>query len=262
MRVMTGWYTWLPLALLLVSASPVWAQTVQGTVVDDITGDPIATAEVAVLDADEAVVARSVSDVDGQFEVRLPDEAPYHLRVARIGYATSTSTVFSVAPGQTAFTDLRLGIDPVVLDPIEAVVDGQFAVLARGGFYTREQVGLGYFLTPEEMDTKPGLITLDDLFNRAPGVVVRFEDFGTSFDVFSTRGLGGCRMSVAIDRIVVQIGGRGRASMYWSNMIRIPEIAALEVYPNRTGVPEWMGGHRAECGAVVIWTKGYIGNID
>ena len=258
MRVLMSWSTWLPLALLLVSATPGWAQTVQGTVTDEITDDPIASAEVAVLDADETVVAQSVSDEDGQFEVRLPDEAPYHLRVARIGYATSTSTVFSVAPGQTAFTDLRLGIDPVVLDPIEAVVDGQFAVLARGGFYTREQVGLGYFLTPEDMDTKPGLITLDDLFNRAPGVAVRFEDFGTSFDVFSTRGPGGCRMSVAIDRIIVQIGGRGRASMYWSNMIRMPEIAALEVYPNRTGVPEWMGGHRAECGAVVIWTKGYV----
>ena len=57
----------------------------------------------------------------------------------------------SVPLGQVAFAELRLGIAPIELDPIEAVVDGEFEFLARGGFYTREQIGLGYFLTPKDM---------------------------------------------------------------------------------------------------------------
>jgi len=259
MRATVGLSTALSVAFLLAPATPLRAQTVQGTVVDDVSSDPIVTADVAVLDADERVVARSATDEDGRFEVRVPDEALYQLRVSRIGYATTTSTAFSVPAGQVAYADLRLGIAPIELDPIEAVVDGEFEFLARGGFYTREQIGLGYFLTPNDMDTQPGLITLDDMFNRAPGVDVRFEGSRTSFDVFSSRGASSCRMSVAIDRIVVQIGGRGRSGMYWSNLVSILEVAALEVYPSRSGVPEWMGAHRAECGVVVIWTKGYIG---
>lgn len=258
MRPFVGRTAALAFALVVACSTSTLAQTVQGTVVDDETGDPISAAEIDVIDADENVVLRAATDEEGMFELVVPDEALYRLSVSRFGYATSISTVFSVPEGQIGFADLSLGIAPILLDPIVAVVDGTFRPLARDGFYMREQVGVGYFLTPEEVDRRPGLITLDDLFRRTPGVSVGFDGTRTSFDLFTSRG-GPCRLSVAIDRVLVQVGGRRTQGTFWSNMVSVTEIAALEVYTTSAGVPEWLKRNQAECGAVVIWTNGHIG---
>jgi hypothetical protein len=117
-------------------------------------------------------------------------------------------------------------------------------------------MGFGYILTPEELARKPGLIQLEDLFRGIPGVGMR-RDGMSSFDVFSMRGVP-CRMSVAINGQIVQVGGRNKSGTYWASSISILSVGALEVYRGPAGLPIWMAGYLSPCGAVVIWTKGYV----
>ncbi len=153
-------------------------------------------------------------------------------------------------------TPWRIQPSPVLLDPLAAIVEGQSLSLARVGFYRREAMGFGYILTPEDLASKPGLHQLDDLFRSIPGVGMMRDDMD-SFNVFSIRG-NPCRMSVAINGQLVQVGGRNKSGTYWSSSISILSVAALEVYPGQAGLPVWMAGSRSPCGAVVIWTKGYV----
>lgn len=77
-----GWLS----ALLLTTATTVWAQTVRGTVVDDESGVPMGTVEVALLGTDDSIVGRYVTDENGRFVARMPDAGLYRLRATRIGY--------------------------------------------------------------------------------------------------------------------------------------------------------------------------------
>ena len=138
MRVTTSFTAGMLLALLLTPARPAWAQTVRGTVVDDESGVPMGTVEVALLGMDDSIVERYVTDENGRFVVRMPDVGSYRLRATRMGYEPSTSDAFALAPGQAALAELRLQLDPVRLDPLETVVEGQNLVLARVGFYRRQ----------------------------------------------------------------------------------------------------------------------------
>jgi hypothetical protein len=244
------------LAFLCSPASPAWAQTIQGTVLDDEWSVPIETAGVALVAENDSVVAEYITDERGRFVAHLPDSGSYRLRATRIGYTPAMSNAFQLGPGQDALAQLRLQPSPILLDPLAAIVEGQNLSLARVGFYRREAMGFGHILTPEELARKPGLHQLDDLFNSMPGVgVVRsgLDDF----DVFSTRGIP-CRMSVAINGQVIQTGGRNRGGTGWSSSVSILNVAAIEVYPGQAGLPVWMAGSRSPCGAVVIWTTGYI----
>ncbi len=249
------------------------AHSIRGIVVEDESGVPILTAEVTLLDTSDAVVGRYVTDGDGRFIARLPTVGSYRLRARRIGYEPSVSDAFVMGPGQAAMAELRLQVDPLLLDEVEAVVDAQSLALVRDGFYDRQRMGFGHFLTPQDFETKPGLTSLQDLFRDIPGVVALPErpssrDLlrgmnGTQgnpagsgrWDLF-TRGRS-CRPSVSVDGVVVQVGGSGRPSS-WNESLSPLSVAAMEVYPSAAGLPEWLAGSGG-CGAVVIWTKAHLG---
>ena len=151
MRVTIGLADGLLLALLLALATPAWAQTVQGTVLDDEWSVPIETAGVSLLAADDSVVVQYVTDENGRFVIRLPDAGSYRLRTTRLGYEPSTSYAFTLGPGQDALRGTRLLPSPVLLDPLEVIVEGQSLDLARVGFCRREAIGFGHFLTSEDL---------------------------------------------------------------------------------------------------------------
>ena len=223
---------------------------------DDEWSVPIETAGVALVNSNDSIISEYITDDRGRFAIRLPDAGSYRLRATRIGYMPAMSGEFVLGPGQDALAELRLQPSPILLDPLSAIVEGQNLSLARVGFYRREAIGFGHLMSPEELARKPGLHTLDDIFRGIPGVgVVRggLDDF----DVFSTRGIP-CRMSVAINGQVVQTGGRDRSGTGWSSLVSILNVAAIEVYAGPAGLPIWLAGSRSPCGAVVIWTTGYI----
>ena len=107
------------LALLLilgVSAGPALAQqagTVQGTVTDGQTRQPIVGARVSV-DGTSAAVATSA---DGTFTVRNVPAGTRTVRVAMLGYAAGARQV-SVTPGGTVRADFTLSTQGILLDQV------------------------------------------------------------------------------------------------------------------------------------------------
>ena len=275
----------MAVALLITSAAPAWAQSVEGTVVDDESGAPMGTVEVVVLASDDSVVETYVTDESGRFVVTMPETGGYRLRAKRIGYEPSTSHVFTLLPGQAALAELRLQLDPVLLDPLNTIVIGESVALARAGFYQRLEMGFAEMRTAAYFEAKPPL-DISDLFRGMTGVQVVRPQGGYDYDVFSTRRRG-CRPSISIDGAIVQdgvidmgssqsllvdndeprtplgslpdlVGAADLEKSAWQTLVNVTEVAAIEVYPGQAGLPSWVGGLRSPCGAILIWTKGYV----
>ena len=275
----------MALAVQITSVAPASGQSVEGWVVDDESGEPMGTVEVVVLAEDDSVVETYVTDDAGRFAVVMPSDGMYRLRAKRIGYEASISDVFMLLPGQSALAELRLQLDPVVLDPLVAIVEGQSIALGRVGFYEREDIGFGNMRTAAYFAAKPPL-DISDLFQGMNGIRVTRPSGGYDYVVYSTRQRG-CQPSISIDGAVVQdgvidlggsqgllvedgepptglsslpdaVGGLDLVKSAWQTLVNPMEVAAIEVYPGQAGVPPWAGGLRSPCGAIIIWTKGFV----
>jgi len=218
------------LLLALTPARPGGAQTVQGAVLDAASGVPINLTHVALVATDDSIVGRYVSDRSGRFLIGVPEAGRYRLRATRMGYSSFT-TDFVLVPGQDAIVEIRLQPTSIPLDPIEAVAERPVRRLARVGFYDRQAKGFGHFRTAEELDALHPIFP-EDLFWGVGGV--RMLHDGT---VVSSTFHGRCALSVAVDGLVVQQGGRGGSSAPWTEFVHVNDIEAIEVYPHPGGVP-------------------------
>ncbi len=140
----------VPALVLLLSPTPsVWAQTIQGIIVDDVSGRPIDEAVVDLVTADDRILGQDITDINGWFSIQVPDGETYQLRSGGMGYLPTLSTEFSLGPGQTIGAQLRMEVSPVRLEGLEAVVEGGIEMgLDRVGFYDRQQIGFGQVRTP------------------------------------------------------------------------------------------------------------------
>lgn len=249
-------FTWLIAATchLLLTFTPAIvakAQTVQGTVQDAATGVPIHMALVALVATDDRIVGQSVTDESGQFFLRPHEAAAYRIRATRMGYASVTTNVLVLVPGQDTVLDLHLQPSAITLAPIEAVAAARVSRrLARVGFYDRRARGFGYFRTPDDIEALHPVFP-SDLFWSMPGIRVL-----SNGRLVTSSFHQGCNLSVAVDGFVVQWGGRAGDSSTWTQFLHVSDIEAIEVYPRPAGVPAWLSGSVSPCGALVIWTKG------
>ena len=178
-----------PHLVALAPAKPAGGQTVLGAVYEAESGLPIPTAEVVLLAQGDRVVGSHTTGENGLFVLRAPDPGSYRLRAGRIGYASFTTEAFTVEPDQSATVDLRLRPDPLLLDSLAAVVEGQRpSRLVRVGFYKRRTRGFGYFLAPEDIDDRRAVHPAD-LFWGIPGIRVVQRNAFDRF-VVSTRWSG------------------------------------------------------------------------
>ncbi len=99
------------------------AQTVSGYVVDSVSGLPVGTGFVVLLDIEGREVARALSDRDGSFVMVAPSAGSYRIRSERIGYQAFTSDPFELALGQALDLDLVVMAQAIVLAAVE--VQGQ-----------------------------------------------------------------------------------------------------------------------------------------
>lgn len=233
-------------ALFLFTRAVAEAQLVRGTVRDAATGGPVETADVALLVADDSVVARTLTGADGSFEIRPPRAGMYRLRVARLGYATRTTAELAIPAGRDTTFHLRLQPSPESLEPVE-VVTSQDARLRRVGFYRRLERGIGYFRTPPDLaELRP--IFPADLFHGLPGIRVLADG-----NVVTTAFGRSCPLTIALDRTILARDATGNSN--WSEMVHVNDVHAVEVYTRPTGLPPWLAGSVSGCGAIVIWTK-------
>ncbi|HEX8395466.1 MAG TPA: carboxypeptidase regulatory-like domain-containing protein [Longimicrobium sp.] len=92
--------------------------TVQGQLVEEGSGRPIAGALVALLNESGARITAALSDADGRFVLRVASGGRYTLRAERVGYATARSAPVDVADGETVTRRMTAQVRGVELQGI------------------------------------------------------------------------------------------------------------------------------------------------
>ena len=245
------WPALLLTAAALLLAQPLSAQIFGGRVIDKASGQPIKDATVEILNPSNRVVARARSDGDGfvAFELRQP--GAYRVRTSRIGYTTHTSQALTIELRQTVQVDIPMSTGgEVTLDSLTVI--GRSAPprrdeLDREGFYDRERMGFGRFITAYDIQQRMAIQTTE-LFRTIPGMAL-IPTGGTRYRIAVTRGGDNCSPAVILDNMPINVTDE------LDDIVKPQDIAGVEVYRGASEVPGRFLGNRNNCGLVVIWTK-------
>lgn len=237
----------------LLAATPAAAQTIGGRLLDAVTETPVTGADVLLLGGDGRVIGRTLTDDDGSFLLRAPEQGWYRLRAASPGYGTTTSSPFELAESDSLEVEFRATAEPMLLPALTVVararrVEEQDARLRRKGYYDRkarygkEGLGSAHFLEGGEL--RPTALRVTDLLRDLHGVYVHSEGGRRT----AVTGRRGCPLRFYIDGTF--------AGHVEDGLILPTSIRAMEVYPSGMILPaEYMGSSlRERCGAVAIWT--------
>ncbi|HEX8693963.1 MAG TPA: carboxypeptidase-like regulatory domain-containing protein [Longimicrobium sp.] len=258
-------------AAALLAPAAASAQVVDGLLLDGRSAEPVSRATVALLDSAGRVAASMETRADGRFRLRAAGAGLYRVRAERQGVRLAEGTVLLRERG-TVQIDLRTEAGPltaaargdsaIALEPLEATAAVQRRYLTNAGFYDRQRVGTGVFLTGEQFAARSGARTIDAL-QGLRGIFYR--PAGANSYVLLQRRMGGrCRVSIWVD-------GLPRTEEVL-NDIRAEDVEAVEVYDGReipmrfVPLMEPLDVHarrlaprRARdgdlCGAVVFWLK-------
>lgn len=127
--------------LLVVKAQNDSKITVKGTVVDGRTGEPVAFANLGLL----GTVAGVASDMDGKFELTVPDRyATHKIRVSAVGYAPAEMKVYE---GRDK-PDLVIRLKPVTYGIGAVDVYGQLLIYKKMLQNVVSSIGKNYIMTP------------------------------------------------------------------------------------------------------------------
>jgi protocatechuate 3,4-dioxygenase beta subunit len=207
--------------------------TITGRVMDE-NGDPLTDARVLVDEfgevrsaADGSVLLRSVPAGTRQVDVRAIGRMP-------------VSIVLELTAGDTAsFTASMRRV--TTLDVVRVTGTRRQRVLVEA-FEKRRTSGFGVVLDSADLSMRGRLWSA---FEGFPSVEVRVRS-GDFTLLFPGAQGGRCAPSIFID-------GR-KSDIMELNMLRIGELAAVEVYTHRMSTPaEFLTNER--CGSVAVWTK-------
>ncbi len=245
-------YTWgVAVILSLGAVLPVRAQTIQGTVVDQKTDEPIQFASVALVTKEGSITKMAITDSEGAYRLTAPAPGIYSLRVDVAGYNTLNGIQFRARVSQVLTFDLRVW-DFTELAPV--VVEAEREPFAPGplaGFYERQKVGRGHFITREEMELK-GSSRFTDVLRNAP--MVKIVPLRSSYTVrFKNvvRISGDCPPVLWVDNVSwgsIDLDGGPDRELFPS------DLEGIEIY-SPTQVPPRFSSTAALCGVVVVWTK-------
>lgn len=238
-------------ALAAAAPTPAASQVVSGVVVDGDTGAPVPVGRVVLLDSLDAVRAEALADLDGRFAVAAPAPGTYRLHATRMGYYDVLSDRLAVAAGDVRLR-VALAPAPVAVEGLEVTTERRDLSLDAVDFYDRQSMGLGHFLTAEEIDGRPGMVRMGDLLREIPGVRIVESHFGHprvllrgTPTIRNPRGL--CEPALVLDGI--------RIDPPWTQLVTPRELEGVEVYARALHVPVMFGAVARGCGVIVAWTR-------
>lgn len=232
-----------------------------------------------VLDGERRVLGRT--DADGWFAVRLPSTA-ITISFRRIGFKpagfvfpkgwslTDTVTVFLTESAQ-ALPDLEVEAKP--WKPLRYAGTTKY-----DGFFRRKRLGLGTYLSREQIDRKPAIQTLEYL-QGIPGVQVTLGPVGVeelnNIRIARCNGWGskitvwvdGVRLTGSPPRNVVEVSNPNGAPVGIAfgksetprevieklNRISPADIEMIEVYRGAGTLPAEF--HDDGCAVIAVWTR-------
>ena len=262
--------SWLALAVLVVGAhgSGLRAQTLEGRVLDEATGNAIAGALVTLTDLRGDVVGVVTTDDDGAFTFAEPDPPgrSYDLRVEQIGYGPARARL-QFSPGRPLQVDVLLAPAAIPVDSV-VVSTSRSRRLVEVGFEARREAGGAIFIDRTQIQERTAA-RITDLLRGQPGV--RVVSFGSEEDFrvgASGRNLSGsdCQPAVWIDGSRVRsagapdvdqarTGSRMRVDPALTELVSPDDIEGIEVYTGPAGLPVRFRDRNVDCGVILIWTR-------
>ena len=230
----------MALLLAVLFAVPAFAQTitVQGTVVDGGSGEPIIGANVIA----KGSVAGAATDFDGNFTISAAKDAV--LVVSYIGYESQEVAV----EGRTSIT-VRLKESSVVLDEVVAI--------GYGTVKKSDATGSVSMLKPDEIEAGLATSAQDLLVGKSPGVVVT-QDTGDPQAGATIRIRGGASLNANNDPLIVIDGVPldNSSVQGMSNplaMVSPDNIESMSILKDASATAIY--GSRASNGVIIITTK-------
>jgi hypothetical protein len=234
--------------------------TIRGRVVDNLTGAPIAGAEVQVLDAKERIRRASVSDADGNFVLHRVAPGAFWLRGRHAGYAVTKTPPWRIDAGDVLSVTIYMDPEVVLLAPLEVHARAQTVQPMLAGFRERLQRRQGgTFLTRMDIETRnPARLT--DLLEGVPGLRVQPATGAASNRLITFAralpGTGGgpnsCPVQVYVDGVLAT---RGRAVVPLDDLAVPGALEGVEIYRGVGTVPAEFLTPEARCGVIALWTR-------
>lgn len=237
-------------AALLLAPGRGAAQIVVGKVLDDITGRPLPTTAVMLLDTADVAVGYAESDSLGSFAVQVPHPGRYRFFAQRLAYGTLRSPLLSLGGERSAEIELRMVPAPVEMPALTISVDRWRADLTENGFYKRRDRSMGYFLDEAQI-REDGSHRVSSLLWNVPGVWMRPLPSGLGYVATLRRGRGVCPMKVVLDDVKLELD----EGFTIDDFVTLGEVIGIEVYPGGVGAPVKHRGPDAFCGIIMIWTR-------
>jgi hypothetical protein len=235
--------------LALLAATPGAAQVVSGRVVDP-EGSAIPAVNVSLRSTDGSHRVAAVTDPGGRFRIDLPAPGSYLLRAQRLGYEALETEPFQLSREPL---ELMVTLDPeaIALDPVTVIgtpQDREQQWLERSGFNHRRALGLGTFISREELERR-GAFSLIDTFYGVRGFrVIRLDH--RDRHVIAGRSSAPCYPAVFVDGVHLQRIGEDVL-----NHINLRDVAGIEAYPNQASIPVRYNERGRACAAILVWTR-------
>jgi Carboxypeptidase regulatory-like domain len=278
-------------ALVLFAAIPLGAQSVQGVVVDDSTGQPLMGATATILDdAGKPVGIEARSDTTGRFLVHAHKAGTYRLRVMRIGYQPVTSGNLKLDLG--GIVTLRMAMSPAAqaVSTVTVVERRHYTLpelMSPMGFDVRRSRAFGSFMDTTLFNTYGALPISDVLDDRHTSLSLLIQfDARVGSDVIQIVNVGTpCYPEVYLDGWLISGQPTGLASTSRnSGLAGFDEVGAahavsvlkglpadqiygVEVYRRNQMPPSSLAGdfghttairaNRQACGVVAVWTLAF-----
>lgn len=243
----------LLLLLGVLWAGPLAAQATAGLqlrVIDE-AGAPVPGAQVAVFGTRVAGTTDPRGLV-GLGDIPVGDRV---VEVSRLGFRTERFPV-TFAAGESAGLEVVLASQSVELTTIRVEAERTRRALERSGFYTRERMGFGKFLTREQIMARNPFWVTDAVQGVRRTYVKPNMKAATGVEILQRRFGQWCRVDVWLD------GSLATADDL--NRYRPDMIEALEVYDG-SEIPFRFStnmSNQSVCGAVVVWTRPDYGASD
>ncbi len=233
--------------MLAIGAAGAGTAVLKGRVTNK-AGAAVSGAQVSI----EGSAGVTSTGEDGSFTLGSLPSGTHQAVVKKIGFAQTTQVVtLSARTPSTVTVTLD---DAQVLKTVKVVgqLDGG---LAKVGFTNRQEVGMGWFLPPEEIEKRHPIKTTDAL-RSAGGLRVVYGANGTSVEsMHGPQGTSDGCLNIFLDHARISQVGPGDLD----NTITPDDLGAVEFYSSTVTVPPEFSVTGRNCPTLVIWSKTMLG---
>jgi hypothetical protein len=251
-------------AFAMVYPSASAGQIISGTVREKSSQAGVGDAVVILFDADKKLRSAVRSTPQGTYAITAPSPGLYSLSVQKSGLTTINTEIFRLVGTSSIVRDFEAMISPPTLATM--TVTGKPVVNSAGPnshkydqFLLRRNLGIGTFLTREQIEAKPATQT-PQLFQNIPGLKVTQN--GTQWLIHSQRcasKLEGGGRDASMDEDdpalfpILFIDGFRVKGLGTLNDLNPSDIEGIEVYQGAAQLPAEAKGNA--CAAIFVWLR-------